>query len=218
MVEKKAINYYRSFYDVSKDLNQKQFYDFNMAIYEVMFFDKHIDTVIFKDKILSLLWKSVKHSVKSSVDGYCTKKSTPYNDMFKPLTKPLANKDNEQVQVQEEGEVEALSPSQEIAILVSDYLLHKIKSKAPNFKQPNMQTWARDIELSIRVDGRTKDQLIGCINWIYSRDGIFWVSNILSAKKLRSKFDTMESQMMSKNRSKDLDMSWIKKLEEENAN
>ena len=104
MVDKKAINYYKSFYDVSKDLNQKQFYDFNMAIYKVMFFEEHIDEIVFTDKVLNLLWKSVKHSVRASVDGYCTKKGTPYNTLFDPLTKPL-NKplaNNEQVQEQEQ--------------------------------------------------------------------------------------------------------------------
>ena len=95
MIEKKVINYYLSFYDVSKDLSEKQFYQFNMAIFKVMFFEEHIDNITFEDKTLNILWKSVKHSIQASVKGYCDKKNIPYDDIFnsltKPLTKPLTN-------------------------------------------------------------------------------------------------------------------------------
>lgn len=91
IIDKKAINYYYSFYEVSRELSQKQFYDFNMAIYEVMFFTKHIDEVVFEDAMLKILWKSVKHSIQSSVKGYCDKKSLAYDDVFAPLAKPLTN-------------------------------------------------------------------------------------------------------------------------------
>ena len=100
-IDKKAINYYFSFFEVSKDLNQKQFYDFNMAIYKVMFFEEHIDNITFKDQMLTILWKSVKHSIKASVDGYCTKKSIPYDECFAPLSKPLDNNEQGEVQGQE---------------------------------------------------------------------------------------------------------------------
>ena len=91
MTDKKVINYYLSFYEVSKDLTEKQFYQFNMAIFKVMFFDEHIDNINFDDKILSLLWKSVKHSIEASIKGYCDKKNIPYDDLFAPLSNPLDN-------------------------------------------------------------------------------------------------------------------------------
>ena len=91
MIEKKVINYYLSFYDVSKDLSEKQFYQFNMAIFKVMFFEEHIDNITFEDKTLSILWKSVKHSIQASVKGYCDKKNIPYDDIFEPLSNPLDN-------------------------------------------------------------------------------------------------------------------------------
>lgn len=100
-IDKKAINYYYSFFEVSKDLNEKQFYDFNMAIMSVMFFDKHIDEITFNDQMLTILWKSVKHSVYASVKGYCDKKSIPYDDVFEPLSNPLDNKQEGQEKGQE---------------------------------------------------------------------------------------------------------------------
>ena len=59
-----------------------------------------------------------------------------------------------------------------------------------------MERWSKDIDLAIRIDHRTEQQLIACIDWIYSSAGSFWIPNIMSGKKLREKFDTMESQMM----------------------
>jgi hypothetical protein len=86
-IDKKAINYYYSFFEVSKELNQKQFYEL-----------VHIDSIEFKDTMLTILWKSVKHSLQASIKGYCDKKAIPYDEVFTPLsdphTKPLDNNDN----------------------------------------------------------------------------------------------------------------------------
>ena len=62
--------------------------------------------------------------------------------------------------------------------------------------------WHQDIEKAIRIDKRTDQELIACIDWIYSGDGDFWRPNILSGKKLREKFDTMEAQMISSTKNK----------------
>jgi len=91
-----------------------------------------------------------------------------------------------------------LTETEKVASSVSLYLLSKITSNKPNFKQPNINIWIKDIDKAIRIDNRTEQQLMGCIDWIYSDAGSFWIPNILSAKKLREKFDTMESQMMRK--------------------
>jgi len=78
---------------------------------------------------------------------------------------------------------------------VASYLLQKIKTNQPTFKVQNFKAWVRDIDLALRVDGRTKEQMIGCINWIYgSPRGNFWIANVLSGKKLREKFETMRMQ------------------------
>jgi len=84
---KKKINYYKSFYDVSKKLNQKQFYEFNMAIYDVMFFAKDIESISFSDSIVELLWSSIKHSLTSSIEGYCSKQNIDYKGLFNTLDK-----------------------------------------------------------------------------------------------------------------------------------
>ena len=80
---------------------------------------------------------------------------------------------------------------------ISEYLLEKIKTINPSFKQPNLKIWLRDIDLAIRVDGRTVEELTQCIDWIYSPTGTFWQKHILSGKKLREKYDTMYMQAQS---------------------
>lgn len=86
------------------------------------------------------------------------------------------------------------------AIEVSKHLESKILSFNPSAKT-NTDLWSKDIEKALRIDGRTKESLIECINWIYT-DGKFWIPNIMSGKKLRDKFDQMNMQVMSKTKSK----------------
>lgn len=86
---------------------------------------------------------------------------------------------------------------------VANYLFKKISNHQPTFKKPNIDVWAKDIDLALRIDGRTKEQLIACIDWIYSTPkGGFWIANILSGKKLREKFDTMNIQASQATQSK----------------
>ena len=80
------------------------------------------------------------------------------------------------------------------ALDVANYLLKKILTVKPNFKTPNIDNWVKDIDKAIRLDKRTKRELINAIDFIYSPKGTFWQANILSGAKLREKFDTLEMQ------------------------
>ncbi len=150
-VDKKAINYYYSFFEVSKELNQKQFYEFNMAIYKVMFFEVHIDTVEFKDSMLTILWKSVKHSLQASVKGYCDKKSIPYDDVFVSLSNPHINphannikdKNNEEEKEKEKEKGQLVIAENSLAENTIDYLNQKANKNFTytkgNLKEINLQ-------------------------------------------------------------------------------
>lgn len=76
---------------------------------------------------------------------------------------------------------------------ISKYLAYKILKENGTAKISE-SVWAKDIEKALRIDGRTKGQLMACIDWIY-KDGKFWIPNILSGKKLREKFDQLTIQM-----------------------
>ena len=78
---------------------------------------------------------------------------------------------------------------------VANYLFTKIKTHNPKNKS-NPDSWISDIEKTLRVDGRSKKDLIEIIDWIYSGD-MFWVPNILSGDKLRKKYDQLYMQKIS---------------------
>ena len=82
------------------------------------------------------------------------------------------------------------------ALEVSKYLLDKILAWKPNTKKPNLEIWAKDISKAIRIDNRTKDELLNAIDWIYTTDGEFWQANILSAAALRKQYDKLEAQAL----------------------
>ena len=73
MNKRKAFNFYRSFYDVYKELNEKQAKEFIDNLLAVEFLEKSIDDVVFKDKICSIVWSSIKHSVEAQIKGYAHK-------------------------------------------------------------------------------------------------------------------------------------------------
>lgn len=73
---------------------------------------------------------------------------------------------------------------------LSQYLFSKILQNNPESRKPNYQLWADDIRKMVELDGRTEQQVQGMIDWSQSDD--FWKTNILSAKKLREKYDQMK--------------------------
>lgn len=97
------------------------------------------------------------------------------------------------------GEVKVPTKSYDDSFRLAEYLLNNILRINPNHKIPNLNLWAKDIDLAIRIDGRTVNQLKECIDWIHkTNEGVFWRKNILSGSALRAKFDTMNMQVITK--------------------
>jgi len=69
-------------------------------------------------------------------------------------------------------------------------LFDLIRERKPDFKEPDLQTWAKDIDLMARLDGRSPEHIEAVIRW--SQADPFWQNNVLSAGKLREKFDQLE--------------------------
>ena len=86
-------------------------------------------------------------------------------------------------------------------IRVSKYLLEKVKQIQRNMHEPNINSWAKHIDLLIRLDKYTENEIIEVIDWALSDK--FWSSNIRSTSKLREKFETLSSQMKSPKRAND---------------
>jgi len=216
---RKAFNFYRSFWEPIKLLTKTQKSEIFTAICEVHFLEKHIDDVKFSTKVTHLVWVGIRHSLLKSLEGYCSKMSIDYDETLgKGVPKDHSQEDIDKEKKKgkskeksnEEGKKDTpsvplvLTEIEADAQYVADYLLKKILTNKPNFKKPQICVWVKDIEKALNDDNRTVEGLIGCIDWVYSPAGTFWVPNILSAKKLREKFDVMEAQMMNvpKNKSR----------------
>ena len=104
----------------------------------------------------------------------------------------------EEVEVQEEDIKDIMSSKSVKRIYddsssyfqLSQYLFSKMLQNNPEAKKPNYQLWADDILKMVELDGRTPKQVQGMIDWSQSDE--FWKTNILSAKKLREKYDQMK--------------------------
>lgn len=78
-----------------------------------------------------------------------------------------------------------------IYFILAEELLKQI-CQNQEIKKPNLQAWADDVRKMIEIDNRTEEQVMRMIHWSQKND--FWSTNILSAKKLREKYDTMAAQ------------------------
>ncbi len=85
---RKAFNHYANIYEIKKQLNDKQYILFDKALCGVQFLELHIESVSFKDPILTLLWTSIKHTIKSNIEGYCNKMKINYEALFDGHTNP----------------------------------------------------------------------------------------------------------------------------------
>ena len=72
-------------------------------------------------------------------------------------------------------------------------LLAGIRRLKPDYKQPNLDTWADDVRKMRELDGRNHFQIFRVFDW--ANHDSFWQTNILSPAKLREKFDQLELQM-----------------------
>lgn len=81
-------------------------------------------------------------------------------------------------------------------LALAERLKRRILENKPDAKVPdNLDQWADTIRLMMERDNRKYDRIIAVIDWC-QKDS-FWCHNILSANKLREKFDQLELKMNS---------------------
>jgi len=76
---------------------------------------------------------------------------------------------------------------------LSNLLYESIIKNNRKMKKPNMEVWSKQIDLMIRVDKYTPQEIKDVIE--FASNDSFWWSNILSTKKLREKFITLSAKM-----------------------
>lgn len=106
MADRKAFNFYKSYWEQMKLLNDKQRVQLLDSICKVQFLEINIEDVSFSDKIVALVWAGVKHSVSTSLNGFVSKNKGLGEGVNIPLSKGLGKGGAQQVQVQEEEQVQ----------------------------------------------------------------------------------------------------------------
>lgn len=72
---------------------------------------------------------------------------------------------------------------------LAEWMLVEIKVDLPNFKQPNLKSWAKTIRLMRERDNRNHREM--AIVWRWSREDEFWRNNVLGADKFRKQYDQL---------------------------
>ena len=84
------------------------------------------------------------------------------------------------------------------AVKLSKYLRANILEWKPNARVPKTDNelipWVKSISLMIDRDKRNPDDIATIIEWA-THDTKFWQANIMSASKLREKYDQLEAKM-----------------------
>lgn len=128
--------FYKSFDDVIEDLTDKQIAEYMKVMLDVQFLRLKIEDVEFDDKILAIVWKSQKHSIEKSVQGYLDGQKregikNPYLGVYAETKTPYEGgrqQEEEQEKEKEEGKgeeqekgqyVTASAPASEIKEIIS---------------------------------------------------------------------------------------------------
>lgn len=101
---------------------------------------------------------------------------------------------SEEIILPPEKESESAKPPPPAAWALAERLRAGILGHKPDAKLPSkLDAWANTFRLMIERDGRTPDRIAAVIDWTTGEP--FWQPNVLSADKLRDKFDVLEGQM-----------------------
>jgi biotin operon repressor len=92
-----------------------------------------------------------------------------------------------------EKKTEVKYPEESMEYKAALHLYNLILQNIPTFKTPDLQGWAKHVDLMFRVDKRSAWHLRQVMEWCQAHS--FWKPNILSTKKLREKYDTLTAQM-----------------------
>jgi len=82
---------------------------------------------------------------------------------------------------------------------LSELLLNLILKRRYSFKKPDLQKWAKHIDLMIRKDERDIIEIEKVIIWCQA--DTFWQNNILSTAKLRKQYDQLALKMNEEDKS-----------------
>ena len=95
----------------------------------------------------------------------------------------------------EKENINNIYPHDSAEFLLAEFLFSRIRKNNSTFKSPNLQKWAKDIGLMLRIDDRPPEEVRAVID--FAQTDSFWIPNILSALKLRKQYDTLNLPSLS---------------------
>jgi hypothetical protein len=103
---------------------------------------------------------------------------------------PVSDRDTKVIKSEEMKEGFA---SDSVEIGLSSFFLNLINERYADFKQPNLQSWAKHVNYMLRLDKREEKAIAEVMEWAQSDP--FWQNNILSTEKLRKQYDRLRMVM-----------------------
>ncbi|MEN3134541.1 phage replisome organizer N-terminal domain-containing protein [Bacillus cereus] len=104
---------------------------------------------------------------------------------------------DKELEEDKEKDIKNIKPSRnkyEICHMDAAKYFHKlILSRNENFKQPPLESWAKDIRLMQERDNRSLEDIKKVMDWC--QNDTFWMNNVLSISKLRKQFDQLYMKM-----------------------
>ncbi|MCK4883559.1 MAG: DUF1376 domain-containing protein [Candidatus Diapherotrites archaeon] len=145
-------------------------------------------------------YEFVEQAIESGSKGGKVTQQRRRENIKQPLKQPLKPKQSPS------SSSSSLKPLSEATRKMTNHFLLAIRRNNPKHLLNTMSqkdydkkfySWAKDINKILNNDKRTEEDTIKVI--AFATTDSFWKSNILSAKKLRDKFDTLLSKIETKN-------------------
>jgi hypothetical protein len=156
-----------------------------------------------KNPIDKTLWYSFENEEAFGVDEKYSKnlyesEISPSRSEISPSTAKFHSPipDTKSSYPKEKIKKEEVRPASGSAVLPADavelarFFFSKIREMKKDFKEPNLEKWAKELDKMIRIDKRDPKKIREVIEWVVTDP--FWQRNILSAEKLRLQFDRLE--------------------------
>jgi len=157
------------------------------------------------DLIINIAFEPIKVKLKRDLTAWeerCSKNTENIRKrwnkedttVYNPIQKDSKHTDKDKDKDKDKDIKITTYPDDSVEMRLANLMVMGIVELNTSFKRPNMQSWAKEFNLIIRIDKREPEDIKFLMGWINRNS--FWSKNILSPTSLRKQFDrlTMETK------------------------